>query len=33
LIVKDDDFPQNPKLAIERAIAESERIFLEYAEN
>jgi len=31
--VKDPEFPQNPKAAMERAFAESERVFLDYAEN
>jgi len=33
LIVKDAAFPENPKLAIERAFAEAERLFLDFAEN
>jgi len=31
LIVRDDNFPKNPKVAIENGIAEAERIFLEWA--
>jgi len=33
LIVKDYEFPENPKASIERAFQEAERLFLEYAEN
>ena len=30
--MKDHEFPANPRMAIERAFAEAERLFLEYAE-
>ena len=32
LIVKDPEFPQNPKKAIERAFEEAEKTFIEYAD-
>lgn len=32
MIVKDPDFPQNPKRAIERAFEEAEKTFIEYAD-
>lgn len=32
MIVKDPDFPGNPKRALEKAFAESERAFIEYAD-
>lgn len=31
LIVRDENFPKNPRVAIENGIAEAERIFLEWA--
>jgi len=31
LIVRDENFPKNPKVAIENGIAEAEKIFLEWA--
>jgi hypothetical protein len=29
--VRDENFPKNPKIAIENGIAESEKMFLEWA--
>ena len=31
LIVRDENFPKNPKVAIENGIMEAERVFLEWA--
>ena len=31
MIVRDENFPENPKQAIQNGIAESERMFLEWA--
>ena len=31
MIVRDENFPKNPKIAIENGIAEAEKLFLEWA--